>query len=99
MAPQLITLPNLRIVDYVIGHTGSTHDSTAFAESRTRKDREQLLGPNEWIWADPASPVEAWCVTPFKKPANNIPENKTFNYWVSHVGLWFSTQIMISFAV
>jgi hypothetical protein len=87
MAPQLITLPNLRIVDYVIGHTGSTHDSTAFAESRTRKDRERLLGPNEWIWADSAYPVEAWCVTPFKKPASNISENKTFNYWVSHVGL------------
>ncbi|KAF8220391.1 hypothetical protein L208DRAFT_1333976, partial [Tricholoma matsutake] len=26
-----------------------------------------------------------WCVTPYKKPAANIPENKTFNYWVSHV--------------
>lgn len=71
----------------MIGHTGSTHDSTAFAESQTQKERQQLIGPNEWIWADSAYPVEAWCVTPFKKPANNIPENKTFNYWVSHVEL------------
>ncbi|KAF8240937.1 hypothetical protein L208DRAFT_1035953, partial [Tricholoma matsutake] len=39
----------------------------------------------EWIWADSAYPIEAWCVTPYKKPAANIPENKTFNYWVSHV--------------
>jgi hypothetical protein len=69
----------------VIGHTGSTHDSTAFAESRTCKNHQQLIGPTEWIWADSAYPVEAWCVTPYKKPANNVPENKTFNYWVSHV--------------
>ena len=27
---QLITLPNLRIIDYGLGFTGSTHDSTAF---------------------------------------------------------------------
>ncbi|CAK5274957.1 unnamed protein product [Mycena citricolor] len=66
-------------------HTGSTHDSTAFAQSRTCKDHAQLIGPNEWIWADSAYPVESWCVTPFKKPANRLPENKTFNYWVSHV--------------
>ncbi|CAK5267593.1 unnamed protein product, partial [Mycena citricolor] len=82
---QLITLPNLRIIDYVIGHTGSTHDSTAFAESRTCKDHAQLIGPNEWIWGDSAYPSESWCVTPFKKPANGLAENKTFNYWVSHV--------------
>lgn len=78
-------LPNLRIVDYVIGHCGSTHDSTAFAESQTVRDHQRLIGRNEWIWADSAYPIEAWCVTPYKKPAGNIPENKTFNYWVSHV--------------
>jgi hypothetical protein len=82
---QLITLPNLRIVDYVIGHCGSAHDSTAFLDSRTVKDRQRLIGTGEWIWADSAYPIEAWCITPYKKPAANIPENKTFNFWVSHV--------------
>ncbi|PPQ83037.1 hypothetical protein CVT25_005279 [Psilocybe cyanescens] len=82
---QLITLPNLRIVDYVIGHCGSAHDSTAFMESHTFKDRQNLIGRGEWIWADSAYPIEAWCVTPYKKPASNVPENKTFNFWVSHV--------------
>ncbi|GAW01816.1 DDE family endonuclease [Lentinula edodes] len=60
---QLITLPNLRIIDY----------------------RQHLLGPGEWIWADSAYPIEAWCVIPYKKPHNRDPANKTFNFWVSHV--------------
>ncbi|KDQ49003.1 hypothetical protein JAAARDRAFT_102470, partial [Jaapia argillacea MUCL 33604] len=49
------------------------------------KEHRQLFAPGEWIWADSAYPIEAWCVTPFKKPAANIPENKQFNYWVSRV--------------
>lgn len=54
-------------------------------DSRTYQERQQLIGPGEWIWADSAYPIEAWCITPYKKPATNIPENKEFNYWVSHV--------------
>ncbi|KAG6819196.1 hypothetical protein H0H93_014448, partial [Arthromyces matolae] len=56
---NLITLPNLRIIDYVIGHCGSCHDSTAFAAFHTFCDHQQLLGPGEWIWADSAYPVKA----------------------------------------
>lgn len=81
----MITLPNLKIIDYVIGHCGSAHDSTAFMDSRTVQDREKLLSPGEWIWANSAYPVETWCVTPYKKPASNIPENRVFNYWLSRV--------------
>jgi hypothetical protein len=87
---QLITLPNLRIIDYVIGHCGSTHDSTAFQDSHTVHEKQRLIGRGEWVWADSAYPVEAWCVTPFKKPAANVPENKVFNYWVSHVRVTLS---------
>jgi hypothetical protein len=65
--------------------TGSTHDSTAFQDSHTVHEKQRLIGRGEWVWADSAYPVEAWCVTPFKKPAANVPENKVFNYWVSHV--------------
>ena len=56
-----------------------------FSHSRTVNDRRRLIGPGEWIWADSAYPVETWCVTPYKKPASNIPENKIYNFWVSHV--------------
>lgn len=91
---QLITLPNLQIVDYVIGHCGSTHDSTAFNDSCTLINHQQLLGPGEWIWADSAYPIEAWCVTPYKKPASNISDNKTFNFWVSHVCICFSESCL-----
>src|SRR6267154_4496198 len=66
-----ITLPNLRIIDYVIGHCGSTHNSTAFQDSHTVLKKQRLIGPGEWIWADSAYPIEAWCITPFKKPAAN----------------------------
>ncbi|KIO18017.1 hypothetical protein M407DRAFT_84406 [Tulasnella calospora MUT 4182] len=32
---QLIGLPNLRIIDYEIGHCGSAHDSTCFKDTKT----------------------------------------------------------------
>ncbi|KAF7322259.1 DDE Tnp4 domain-containing protein [Mycena chlorophos] len=68
---QLINTPNLRIVDYVIDPTGSMHDSTAFRESRTYRERDQLLQRNEWIWADSAYALLDWVITPYKKPANS----------------------------
>jgi hypothetical protein len=64
---QLITLPNLRIVDYVIGHCGSAHDSTVFQESRTSIDHDELFADGEWMWADSAYASEDWCITPYKK--------------------------------
>ncbi|KAF8579124.1 hypothetical protein K439DRAFT_1360336 [Ramaria rubella] len=39
----------------------------------------------EWIWADSAYPVQPWCVSPYKRLAADHQENKTFNFWVSHV--------------
>ncbi|KAF8574843.1 hypothetical protein K439DRAFT_1371423, partial [Ramaria rubella] len=39
----------------------------------------------EWIWADSAYPVQPWCVSPYKRLAADRWENKTFNFWVSHV--------------
>jgi hypothetical protein len=85
---QLITLPNLRIIDYVIGHCGSAHDSTAFSDSRTYKEHRTLFKKNaEWIWADSAYGLDWWCVTPYKKPASLQPNNKTFNYHLSRVSI------------
>ncbi|KAF7328200.1 DDE Tnp4 domain-containing protein [Mycena venus] len=86
---QLITLPNLRIIDYVIGHCGSAHDSTAFADARTYKERDTLFKKDgedrEWMWADSAYGLDWWCVTPYKRPASLQPNNKTFNYHLSRV--------------
>ncbi|PBK91240.1 hypothetical protein ARMGADRAFT_1046786 [Armillaria gallica] len=79
---NLITLPNLQIIDYVIGHCSSAHDSTTFNNSHNLINHQQLLGPGEWICADSAYPIEAWCITPYKKPTGNISDNKTFNFWV-----------------
>lgn len=82
---QIINLPKGLIIDYVVGHVGSVHDSSAFEGSRVYREHDTLLGQSEWIWADSAYPSRRWCVAPYKKPAANIAENKTFNRWVSRV--------------
>ncbi|RPD72619.1 hypothetical protein L226DRAFT_466844 [Lentinus tigrinus ALCF2SS1-7] len=56
---QVVSLPNLRIVDVSYGHTGSTHDSTAFERTRVARDYTEILEANEFIWADSAYPVSA----------------------------------------
>jgi hypothetical protein len=82
---QLVTLPNLRIIDYVIGHCGSAHDSTVFHDSRTYRNSGILFNENEWMWADSAYALDRWCITPYKRPHAALPENKTFNYHLSRV--------------
>lgn len=49
---QVVSLPNLRIIDFGYGFTGSTHDSTAWEGTRLAKEREVLLNDDEFIWAD-----------------------------------------------
>ena len=50
-------MPNLRIIDFSYGHTGSTHDATAWEGTRIAQEHESLLEDDEWIWADSAYPV------------------------------------------
>src|SRR5260221_3886172 len=76
---QLITLPNLRIIDYVLGPPGSVHDSTAFKESG------QLFCDGEWLWADSAYTLLLWCMVPYKRPQSLVPYNCQFNYHLSTV--------------
>jgi hypothetical protein len=78
-------LPNLRIIDYVVGHTGSKHDSSAFKDSRTSRHHPELFPQGEWIWADSAYSLESWATAPYKKPLSEKANNKTFNYFVSRV--------------
>ena len=82
---QLVTLPNLRIINYVIGHCGSAHDSTVFHDSRTYRNSSILFNENEWMWADSVYALDSWCITPYKRPHTALPENKTFNYHLSQV--------------
>ncbi|KIJ29160.1 hypothetical protein M422DRAFT_269504 [Sphaerobolus stellatus SS14] len=51
---QLISTPDLRIIDYGVGLPGSQHDATAWKETRIPKERATLLGAGEWVWADSA---------------------------------------------
>src|SRR6266436_3256873 len=82
---QLVTLPNLCIIDYVLGPPGSVHDSTAFKESCVWKESDQLFCDGEWLWADSAYGLTLWCVVPYKKPQSLLPANHQFNYHLSMV--------------
>ena len=82
---QLVTTPDLRIIDYVLGPPGSVHDSTSFRESRAFKESETLFRHGEWLWADSAYGLASWCVTPYKRPLSLIPDNRQFNYHLSRV--------------
>ena len=74
---QLVTLPNLCIIDYVIGHCGSAHDSTVFHNSRTYHNSHILFNENEWMWTDSAYALNTWCITPYKRPHAALPKKKT----------------------
>lgn len=54
---KIVSLPDLRIIDFAYGHTGSTHDATAWEQTQLAKDHETLLAGGEWVWGDSAYPV------------------------------------------
>ena len=54
---QVISLPNLRIIDVGYGFTGSTHDATAWSKTYLAQNHESVLLDGEFIWADSAYPV------------------------------------------
>jgi hypothetical protein len=58
---QIVSLPNLRIVDFGYGHTGSAHDSTAWDETHLAREHATILEGDEFVWADSAYPVELFC--------------------------------------
>ena len=57
ISPQIINLPNLRIVDFGVGHCGSAHDSTAWKGTYFYQQHEALLKEGEFVFADSAYPV------------------------------------------
>ncbi|KAF8233148.1 hypothetical protein L208DRAFT_1268176, partial [Tricholoma matsutake] len=54
---QIVSLPNLHIIDFTYGHTGSTHDSMAWEQTKLVQSHNKLLKEGEWVWADSAYPV------------------------------------------
>ena len=91
---QIISLPqSLLIVDYLLGHTSSVHNTWAFRSTQTFKNHDKIFGPGEWMWADSAYPPETWSVAPFKKPINGqlTADQRTYNYWVSKVSCTLRT--------
>jgi len=56
---QIVSLPNLRIVDFSYGHTGSAHDSTAWDETHLAREHATILEGDEFVWADSAYPVDS----------------------------------------
>ena len=49
--------PNLCIIDYGYGFTGSTHDSTAWEETHIFLEHTEIFDEGEFIWGDLAYPV------------------------------------------
>ncbi|KAF8573748.1 hypothetical protein K439DRAFT_1649937 [Ramaria rubella] len=82
---QLISTPNLRIIDYGVGLPSSQHDATAWKGTWIPHEHDRLLGGDEWVWVDTAYPLQSWCQAPYKKPDKELPENARYNYYVSHV--------------
>ena len=56
---QVVSLPNLQIVDVGYGFTGSTHDATAWMKTHIAQNHEDILAEGEFIFADSAYPVRA----------------------------------------
>ena len=84
-----ITLPNLHIINYVLGPPGSVHDSMAFKESHVFKESGQLFHDGEWLWADSAYALLPWCIMPYKQPQSLVPHNCQFNYHLLTVSHFF----------
>ncbi|KIK53488.1 hypothetical protein GYMLUDRAFT_63653 [Collybiopsis luxurians FD-317 M1] len=74
---QIISLPNLHIVDVGYGFTGSTHDASAWEKTHMKQQYKKLLRPGEWVWVDSAYPVSDWVVAPYKWPEQELPDNES----------------------
>ncbi|KAF8586960.1 hypothetical protein K439DRAFT_1339665 [Ramaria rubella] len=67
---QLISTPDLWIINYGVGLPRSQHDATAWKETRIPQEHTSLFGKgprSEWTWADSAYPIQRWCMPPYKK--------------------------------
>ncbi|KAF5346002.1 hypothetical protein D9758_013848 [Tetrapyrgos nigripes] len=82
---QIVSLPNLCIIDVGYGYTGSTHDATAWEMTRIKQLIATLVRCGEWVWADSAYPISEKVVAPYKRPEKDLPQNEVFNHQVSMI--------------
>jgi DDE superfamily endonuclease len=68
---QLVSTPDLHIIDYGVGLPGSQHDATAWAATRVPQEHDVLLEEGEFVWGDSAYPLKKWCQAPYKRYAYN----------------------------
>ena len=54
---KVVSFPNLQIIDFSYGHTGSTHDATAWQETHIAQNHNDIFEEGEFIWADSAYSV------------------------------------------
>jgi len=80
---QVVSLPNLRVIDFSYGHTGSTHDSTAWEDTRIVREREEIIKDGEWIWADSAYPVRTFLYLPL--PHSNYVRQRSARGLLPHI--------------
>lgn len=78
-----MNLPNLQIVDYGYGYTGSTHDATAWEQTRIFKEHDTVFEGKEFVWGDSAYPIQTWVVCPFKVPESELADNAVYNECLS----------------
>ncbi|KAF9511869.1 hypothetical protein BS47DRAFT_1281314, partial [Hydnum rufescens UP504] len=81
----VVNMPNLHIIDYVLGPTGSMHDSSAFELSDMAKNPAAWFSDHEWVWGDSAYALRPWCIVPYKKPHSLFQNNEIFNYHLSKI--------------
>lgn len=83
---QIINMfKSLRIVDFVVGFTGSAHDSAAFQYSSIIQNPRWLLEPGEFMYADSAYTNSSDVIAVHKRPAADDPLNKQFDTAVAHI--------------
>ena len=78
---QIINLPNLHIIDFGFGFTGSTHDLTAWEKTCVFEEHETIFEEGEFIWANSAYPVCTLSVM-FKSSLNSEIYSNQIQTWV-----------------
>ena len=87
------------IIFYVIGWPGSLYDYTIFDKTKLVRFPERYFSPGEFVLADAGFALKWYCITPYRHPAAELPENKIFNHYFSsarvtieHVNGWLKNR-------
>lgn len=85
MNVQIINISNLKIIDYASSFVKNRHNTYYFAATRLAQKHDKLLIAEKWIWADVGFLIKTWYMIPYKKPFNDIWENRIFNLNLSRI--------------